>query len=91
MTMTAVMTKVEQETLLETLHEVSCNLDGADGEVALDFSAVQRVDATALIAIQMLANAADEKGVKVVLSGVNVDVYRVLKLMKLTRRFGFAN
>ena len=32
---------------------------------------------------------ADEKGVKVVLRGVNVDVYKVLKLVKLASRFSF--
>ena len=91
MTMTAELMKVEQENLLQVLHELSGNLDGVDGEVELDFSAVRRVDATSLIAIEMLANVADEKSVKVTLRDVNVDVYRVLKLMKLTRRFTFAN
>ena len=34
---------------------------------------------------------ADAKTVKVVLRGVNVDVYKVLKLVKLTPRFSFVN
>jgi hypothetical protein len=34
---------------------------------------------------------ADERSVKVVLRAVNMDVYRVLKLLKLTERFAFLN
>ena len=36
-----------------------------------------------------LAGIADDKAVKVVLRGVNVDIYKVLKLMKLASRFSF--
>jgi hypothetical protein len=36
-----------------------------------------------------LAGKADGKSVKVVLGGVNVSVYKTLKLMKLAPRFSF--
>jgi hypothetical protein len=36
--------------------------------------------------MENLATTADEKAAKVVLRGVNVDVYKVLKLMKLAPR-----
>jgi hypothetical protein len=36
-----------------------------------------------------LAGAAHDRAAKVVLDGVNVDVYKVLKLMKLEQRFSF--
>jgi anti-anti-sigma regulatory factor len=52
---------------------------------------VSRVDPAAVRALEDIARVADEKNVKVVLRGVNVDVYKVLKLMKLTRRFSFVN
>jgi len=39
--------------------------------------------------MESLAGRADEKAVKVVLRGVNVDIYKVLKLMKLAPRFSF--
>jgi hypothetical protein len=39
--------------------------------------------------MENLAKSADDKATKVVLRGVNVDIYKVLKLMKLTRRFSF--
>ena len=40
-------------------------------------------------ALEQLAGLAAEKSVKVVLRAVNVDVYKVLKLLKLTGRFVF--
>ena len=59
------------------------------GEVVLDFSSVRRIDPSALRAMEKLAGIADDKAVKVVLRGVNVDIYKVLKLVKLTPRFSF--
>lgn len=64
-------------------------LDRADGEITLDFSAVRRIDASTLCAMEQLAGSAEAKAVKVVLYGVNISVYRVLKLMKLAPRFSF--
>ena len=52
---------------------------------------MRRIDSSALRALEEFARIADEKAVKVVLRGVNVDVYKVLKLVKLTRRFSFVN
>jgi anti-anti-sigma regulatory factor len=75
----------------ETLQEALGKLDSAGGELVLDFSSVRRIDPSALRAMEKLAAMADEKAVKVALCGVNVDVYRVLKLVKLTRRFSFPN
>ena len=53
----------------------------------LDFSAVRRMNPAALRAIEDFAGAADEKSVKVTLRGVNVDIYKVLKLARLSSRF----
>jgi hypothetical protein len=41
--------------------------------------------------MEEFASAADEKSVKVVLCGVNVGAYKVLKLAKLASRFSFSN
>ena len=73
------------------LEEAAESLDGTDHEAILDFSSVRRVDSNALQAMEEFARVADEKAVKVVLCGVEVAVYKVLKLVKLTRRFTFAN
>jgi len=73
----------------ETLQEALEKLDGAAGEVVLDFSSVRRVDPAALRMMEKLAAAAGEKAVKVVLRGVNIDIYKALTLVKLTPRFSF--
>jgi anti-anti-sigma regulatory factor len=64
-------------------------LGNAGDEVVLDFSSVRRVDASALRALATLADTAAQKNVKLGLRGVNVEVYKVLKLVKLSRRFAF--
>jgi anti-anti-sigma regulatory factor len=58
-------------------------------EVTLDFSAVVRIDANVVRALEELADRADTRSVKVALRAVNVDIYRVLKQLKLTERFRF--
>jgi anti-anti-sigma regulatory factor len=58
-------------------------------EVSLDFTGVERIDGNVVRALEELAGLTDGKSVKVVLRGVNVDIYRVLKQLKLTDRFSF--
>ena len=91
MTMTtfSVWPKVDGETNVQVLQEAREKLDSAEGDVLLDFSSVRRIDPSALTAMEELAGIADDKAVKVVLCGVNVDIYKVLKLVKLTSRFSF--
>jgi len=83
--------KVDGEKLAQALADARENLNGAEGEVLLDFSAVRRIGPSGLRAVEDFANAADAKAVKVSLCGVNVDVYKVLKLARLTPRFAFVN
>lgn len=85
----AVWTKIDEGCAVEALREASRKLDGADGEVTLDFSSVRRINAGGVQALEELAGLADKKGIKVALRGVNLDVYKVLKLVKLTSRFAF--
>lgn len=63
----------------------------ASGDVILDFSSLPRLDAKAVGAIEQLAGVAEGRSVHVVLRGVNGDVYKVLKLLKLAERFSFVN
>jgi anti-anti-sigma regulatory factor len=81
--------KIDGERVAQRLQEAQAKLDSVEGELVLDFSTVRRVETSALRAQDQLAGAADEKSVKVALRGVNVDVYKVLKLAKLTSRFSF--
>jgi anti-anti-sigma regulatory factor len=91
MAMIAVILNIDETRMVSALREAGEKLEGTEGEAVLDFSSVRRIDSSALRAMEELARIADEKSVKVVLRGVNVDVYKVLKLVKLTRRFSFVN
>jgi anti-anti-sigma regulatory factor len=91
MSLMPVWPKVDEERVAEVLQEAGEKLESAEGEVVLDFSSVLRIDAKALMALEELAGVADVKGVKVALRGVNVSVYKVFKLVKLTSRFSFVN
>ena len=64
-------------------------VERAEGEVVVDCSAVSRIDYKALRALEDLADVADIKGVKVALRGVSIEMYKVLKLVKLGSRFSF--
>jgi anti-anti-sigma regulatory factor len=85
----AVWLKVDGERVADDVQDACERLHSADGEVVLDLSSVRRIDSNALSAIDRLATEADEQAIKVVLRGVNVEVYKVLKLVKLARRFWF--
>ncbi|MFI5115158.1 MAG: STAS domain-containing protein [Terriglobales bacterium] len=81
--------EIDGERVVQGLQAAREALDSAHSDVVLDFSAVHRIDPNALRAMEELAGLADGKAVKVVLRGVNVDIYKVLKLVKLTSRFSF--
>jgi anti-anti-sigma regulatory factor len=89
MPMNAVWLKIDGDSVARALQEASEKLDGAGGEVVLDFSAVHRIDPRVLRAMESLAGTAADKSAKIVLRGVNVDIYKVLKLAKLAPRFSF--
>ncbi len=87
----AVWLKIDGEHVADALQEAGEKLDSAKNEVVLDFFSVRRIDPRALKAMEQLAASAEEKAVKVVLCGVSVDIYKVLKLVKLAPRFSFLN
>ncbi len=82
---------IDEQSMIPGLQEAGEKLNSSRGETVVDFSLVRRIDSAGLRAMEEFARAAEEKAVKVVLRGVNVDVYKVLKLVKLTRRFSFMN
>jgi len=91
MAMMAVWLKIDEGRVVQALQEAGEKLDSAEEGVALDFSSVRRVDASVLREMAAFAGIADRKGVRVELRGVNVNVYKVLKLVKLASRFSFVN
>jgi anti-anti-sigma regulatory factor len=87
----AAWVKIDQDCAVAGLQEAGEKLDSAESEVLLDFSSLRRIDAAVVTALEEFANKADDKAVRVVLRGVSVDVYKVLKLVKLSSRFSFAS
>ncbi len=83
--------KVDGTRVADMLREAANMLSDADGEMVLDFSGVERVDARAVVALEELAGKAKEKSVRIVLRGVNVGIYKVLKLSRLEGQLGFLN
>ncbi len=89
MTGTMELLKIDQADMAKSLEEARSKL--GDGEITLDLSAVRRIDPNALRALEDFAVAAGEKSTKVALYGVNVGVYKVLKLARLASRFSAVN
>jgi ABC-type transporter Mla MlaB component len=90
MTMTTMFLEIQSESIAECLIDARNQLNGAS-ETILDFSAVQRIDSQTLRALEELLDLADDKSTKIALQGVNVDIYKVLKLVRLAPRLSFLN
>jgi len=91
MAIMGVFLMIDEDHVVRALQEAAEKLDGAEGEVVLDFSSVYRIDPSAIRGLKEFAGTADDKRVKATLRGVNVDVYKVLKLVRLASRFSFVN
>jgi anti-anti-sigma regulatory factor len=91
MAMIAGFQKIDERNVTESLEQTSQTLDGEGQELTLDFSAVRRIDSRALRALEELARQAEKKKVHVILHGVNVDLYKTFKLIKLASQFSFVN
>jgi anti-anti-sigma regulatory factor len=87
----AVFLKVDEQCVAQSLHDAAEKLDSAAGEAVVDFSLVRRIDSDGLRALKELARVAELKAVKIVLRDVNVDVFKTLKLARLTQPFLFEN
>jgi anti-anti-sigma regulatory factor len=82
---------IDEKQVVSALEKAGESLDGQQRELILDFSAVHRIDSRGLRALEEFARKTEEKKVKVGLRGVNVDLYKTLKLVKLANRFSFVN
>jgi len=90
MTTHAEWIKIDPERILDTLQQEAVDkVNSAQGEATLDFSSVARIDSNVVGAMEQLAGLAEDRSVKLVLRAVNGDIYKVLKLLKLTERFSF--
>jgi anti-anti-sigma regulatory factor len=80
---------INNEGAAETLKQICGKLPANGGEVLLDFFFVQALPPAAIQALEELAGTAELMKVKVILRGVNVELYKVLKLSQLCDKFGF--
>lgn len=91
MAMTAEFQKIDECNLSESLEQAAQTLNGELQELALDFSAVRRIDSRTLRALEELAHKAEEKKINVILRGVSVDLYKTFKLVRLADRVSFVS
>jgi anti-anti-sigma regulatory factor len=82
---------IDEQRVGAVVQAAAKKVEGGEKEIELDFSSVRRIDSKALRLVEQLAHAAEEKSIHVSFRAVNVDVYKVLKLMKLAHRFSFVN
>ena len=82
----AMLVNLEDGTLAAALEEVSGRLENGGRHLVLDFSSVERLSTAEVHAIDEFTRTADEKGVKVIIRGLDVELYRALKLAKLPVR-----
>lgn len=87
----AVILNLDPESVVATLAEAAQQIDGVEGELVLDLSSLSRISSNVVDALQHLAVIADRKAVKIILRGATIDIYKTLKLLKLTDRFTFVN
>ncbi|HUK46976.1 MAG TPA: STAS domain-containing protein [Terriglobales bacterium] len=85
----SVLRNLDEAQLASMLEKASEMLADNIREVVMDFSAVRRINASAIPAMEEFICVAEEKGITVVLLGVNVHVYKALKLVKLASRLSF--
>jgi len=90
MEMNTLCLKIDANNVMAGLLEAEESLE-ARQELALDFSGVTRIDSAGLEGLQSFTQRAEDKKTKVALRGVNVNVYKTLKLARLTPRFSFEN
>ena len=83
--------KVNEKHTSQDLQADVNSIDRGDSELVIDCSELARLDTRAIATLEALSKKADEHRVKVVLHGVNVDVYKVLRLIKLAPRFSFTD
>jgi anti-anti-sigma regulatory factor len=88
---TAAVLAIEEGALISRLENAKQSSQTTSGELILDFSAVHRIDAAGLHALEDFARFARDKRLKVILRGIHVDLYKALKLIGVTDQFSFVD
>lgn len=81
--------RIDSAGLAGLIQQASEDLKHAAKDVVVDLSSVRRIDPCSIRLLEQLAGEAQKKKVAVTLRGVNVDVYKVMKLAQLASHFSF--
>ena len=81
--------QVDPARMDQSLGQESLDALTGTGELILDFSSVPRIDVSAVKELDELARRAGAKSVSIALRAVAPDVYKVLKLARLSSLFSF--
>lgn len=80
---------IDEEHLATQLKEIGAALAGGGPEILLDFFLAQSLNPADVEALEELSTAATASSTKIVLRGVSVEMYKVLKLAGLADKFLF--
>ncbi len=89
MAVVAEVFKIDHEHVLKSLQECEDKVRDPQGELLLDFTTVEKLDTSSLRELEKLAGIMERQKAKLVLRGVNVSLYKVLKLARLTDHLRF--
>jgi SepF-like predicted cell division protein (DUF552 family) len=88
MTISGTVLSIDPNGVVHDLEEALQRLQ-AGNEVVLDFTPVRRIDPGVLPVLEKLAGLAERSNRRLLMQGVNADIYKVLKLTRLAPRFSF--
>jgi anti-anti-sigma regulatory factor len=80
---------IDGEHIVQQLNDICRQLGSEGPEVLLDFFLAQTLDTEGIRALEELAAGAGNENAKVVLRGVNIEMYKVMKLAGLSDKFTF--
>jgi len=83
--------RLNSENTAQALTWVREQLNAGEGDLLLDFSRVLHMTSESLQTLEEIADLLNGAGQRVVLRGVSVNIYKVLKLVNLSQRFRFVN
>ena len=87
MTNSVARLEIDPDRVAHMLRQEAVELLGSGSEVVLDFSAVRRIEANGVAALEELLELTESRSVRIRLESVDTNVYKVLRLVNLSQRF----
>jgi anti-anti-sigma regulatory factor len=91
MATTAETLRIDSAGAAGLLQRASEQVKNGANEVIVEFGSVRRIDPRILLLLEQLAAEGAKRKVNISLRGVNIDVYKVIKLSHLAAHFAFQN